>query len=94
MDKLLDIFSSICNIPLKENKISTLPEFVDSFFSGIYKISFTCQLFQERNICYEPFHYITVQPNRDIFSYLPKDFSENKNFIVGNALLSLVNLYA
>ena len=34
---LLDIFSNICNLPLKENKISTVPKFVDSFFSGIYK---------------------------------------------------------
>ena len=33
---LLDIFSNICNLSLKENKISTVPEFVDSFFSGIY----------------------------------------------------------
>ena len=29
---LLDIFSNICNLPLKENRMSTLPEFVDSFF--------------------------------------------------------------
>ena len=47
------------------------------------------------NIYYEPFHHITVQPNTDIFSYLAKDFSENKNILlVENALLSLVNLYA
>ena len=59
---LLD-FSNICNLPLKENKISTVPEFVDSFFSGIYKISFICQLSQETNIYYEPFHHITVQLN-------------------------------
>ena len=25
------------------------------------------------------FHHITVQPNTDIFSYLAKDFRENKN---------------
>ena len=31
------------------------------------------------NIYYEPFHHITVQPNTDIFSYLAKDFRENKN---------------
>ena len=47
---LLDIFSNICNLPLKDNKISTVPEFIDSFFSGIYKISFICQLCQETNI--------------------------------------------
>ena len=41
---LLDIFSNICNLQLKDNKISTVPEFVDSFFSGIYKTSFICQL--------------------------------------------------
>ena len=76
---LLDIFSNICNLPLKDNKISTVPEFVDSFFSGIYKTSFICQLCQETNIYYEPFHHITVQPNTDIFSYLAKDFRENKN---------------
>ena len=75
---LLDIFSNICNLLLKENKISTVPEFVDSFFSGIYKISFICQLCQETNIYYEPFHHITVQPNTDIFSYLAKDFHENR----------------
>ena len=37
---LLDIFSNICNLPIKENKISTVPEFMYSFFSGIYKTSF------------------------------------------------------
>ena len=76
---LLDILSNICNLPLKDNKISTVPAFVDSFFSGIYKTSFICQLCQETNIYYEPFHHITVQPNTDIFSYLAKDFRENKN---------------
>ena len=79
---LLDIFSNICNLPLKENKISTVPEFVDSFFSGIYKISFICQLCQETNIYYKPFYHITVQPNTDIqyiYSYLAKDFREGKN---------------
>ena len=80
---LLDIFSNICNLPLKDNKISTVPEFIDSFFSGIYKISFICQLCQETNIYYEPFHHITVQPNTDIFSYLAKDFRENKNLTCG-----------
>ena len=80
---LLDIFSNICNLPLKDNKISTVPEFVDSFFSGIYKTSFICQLCQETNIYYEPFHHITVQPNTDIFSYLAKDFRENKNLTCG-----------
>ena len=75
---LLDIFSNICNLPLKDNKISTVPEFVDSFFSGIYKTSFICQLCQETNI-----HHITVQPNTDIFSYLAKDFCENKNLTCG-----------
>ena len=65
----MDIFSNTCNLPLKENKISTVPEFVDSFFSDIH----------ETNIYYEPFHHITVQPNTDIFSYLAKDFRENKN---------------
>ena len=72
---LLDIFCNICNFPFKENKIST----VNSFFSGICKISFICQLCQETNIYKEPFHHITVQPNTDIFSYLTKDFCENKN---------------
>ena len=76
---LLDIFSNICDLPLQENYISTVPEFVDSFFSGIYKISFICQLCQETNIYYEPFHNITVQPNTEIFSYLAKDFRENEN---------------
>ena len=73
------VFSNICNLLLKDNKISTVPEFVDSFFSGIYKTSFICQLCQETNIYYELFHHITVQPNTDIFSYLAKDFHENKN---------------
>ena len=48
-------------------------------FSGIYKISFICQLWKEKNIYYEPFHHITVQPNTDILSYLAEDFCENKN---------------
>ena len=76
---LLDIFSNICNLPLKENKISIVPEIVDSFLSGILKISFICQLCQETNIYYEPFHHIPVQPNTDIFSYLAINFHENKN---------------
>ena len=42
-------------------------------------LNFICQLCQEINIYYEPFHHITVQPNTDIFSYLAKDFCENKN---------------
>ena len=49
---LLDIFSNICNLTLKENKISSVPEFVASFFFGIYKISFICQLCRETNIYY------------------------------------------
>ena len=76
---LLDIFSNICNLPIKENEISTVQEYVDSFFSGIYKISFICQICQETSNYYEPFHHITVQPNTDRFSYLAKDFRENKN---------------
>ena len=56
-----------------------MTEFADSFFSGIYEISFICQLYQETNIYNEPFHHITVQPNTDIFSYLAIDFRENKN---------------
>ena len=75
----MDIFSNIFNLPLKKNKISTVPEFEDSFFSEIYKISFICQLCQETNIYYKPFHHITVQPNTDIVSYFAKDFHENKN---------------
>ena len=47
-----------------------------------------------RNKYLLPFHYITIQPNTDIFSYLAKDFRENKNLTCENALLSLVNLYA
>ena len=77
---------------LKENKISTAPEFVDSFFSGSYKVSFICQLCQETNIYYKPFYHITVYLNTDIFSYLAKDFRET--LLVGNALFSFVNLYA
>ena len=73
---LLYIFSNICNLPLKENKISTVPEFVDSFFSGIHKISFICQLRQETNIYYEPF---TILLYNQIQIYLAKGFHENKN---------------
>ena len=75
---LLDIFSNICNLSLKENKISTVPEFVDSFFSGIYKISLFAN-YAKKQIYYEPFHHVTVQPSTDIFSYLAKDLHENKN---------------
>ena len=32
-----------------------------------------------RNKYLLPFHHITVQPNTYIFSYLAKDFHENKN---------------
>ena len=91
---LLDIFSNICNLPLKDNKISTVPEFVDSFFSGIYKTSFICHLCQETNIYYETFHHITVQPNTDIFHIWLKISVKTKILLVGNAPLSLVNLSA
>ena len=91
---LLDIFSNICNLPLNENKISTLPEFVDFFFSGIYKISFICQLCQETNIYNESFHHITVQTKTDIFHIWLKISVKIKISLVRNALLSLVNLYA
>ena len=83
--------------------LSTVPEFVDSFVSGIYKISLICQLCQETNIYYEPFGHITVQPNTDIFSYFQiqiyfhiwlKISVKIKILLVGNALLSLVNLYS
>ena len=91
---LLDIFSNICNLPLKDNKISTVPEFVDSFFSGIYKTSFICQLCQETNIYYEPFHHITVQPIQIYFHIWLKISVKIKILLVGNAPFSLVNLYA
>ena len=58
---LLDIFSNICNLPLKENKISTVPEFVDSFFSGIYKIFF---IRQENTSYQEMPNILLIQINR------------------------------
>ena len=92
---LLDIFSNICNLTLKENKISTVPEFVDSFFSGIYKISFICQLCQETNIYYEQFHHILLYNQIQIYFHTGLKISMKiKILLVGNALLSLVNLYA
>ena len=90
---LLDIFSNICYLPLKENKIYTVPECVDSFFSGIYKISFICQLCQETNIYYKIFHHIAVQPKQIYFHIWLKISVKIKILLVGNALLSLVNLY-
>ena len=74
----LDIFSNICNLPLKENKISTVPKFGDAFFSEIYKISFICQLWKETNIYYEPFLEFTKFPlfaNYGKKKYLLRTFS-------------------
>ena len=59
------------------------------------KISFIFQLCQETNIYYEPFHNITVLPNTDIYFHIWQKISVKINILlVGNALLSLVNLYA
>ena len=91
---LLDIFSNICNFPLKDNKISTVPEFVDSSFSGIYKTSFICQLCQETNIYYEPFTILLCNQIQIYFHIWLKISVKTKILLVGNAPLSLVNLYA
>ena len=85
---LLDIFSNICNLPLKENKISTVPEFVDSFFSGIYKISFSSQLCQETNIITNLF---TILLYNQIQIYFLKIFVKIKILLVENALLGLTH---
>ena len=91
---LLDIFSNICNLPLKENKISTVPEFVDSFFSGIYKISFICYVKNYVKKQIFTMNLLTILLYNQIFSSLAKDFCEIIILLVGNAQLSLVNLYA
>ena len=91
---LLDIFSNICNLPLKDNKISTVPELVDSFFSGIYKTSFICQLCQETNIYYEPFHILLYNQIQIYYHIWLKIPVKTKILLVGNAPLILVNLYA
>ena len=88
---LLDIFSNICNLPLKDNKISTVPEFVDSFFSGIYKISFICQLCQEKTNLFTLLLYNQI---KIYFHIWLKISMKIKILLVENALLSLVNLYA
>ena len=91
---LLDIFSNICNLPLKENKISTVPEFVDSFFSGIYKTSLICQLCQEQIFTMNPFTILLYNQIQIYFHIWLKISVKTKILLVGNAPLSLVNLYA
>ena len=68
---LLDIFSNICNLPLKGNKISTVSEFVDSFFSGIYKTSFICQLCQEQIFTMNPSPYYCTTVTRQCLFKVP-----------------------
>ena len=52
---------------------------IKSYFkpAGLHNFAYVSLITQERLLL--SLHYITVQPNTDIFSYLAKDFRENKN---------------
>ena len=76
--------SNSSKLPARENllfysKIFPFPESVDSFFSGIYQISFICQLCQETKYLLRTFspYYCTTKCR--YISYLAKHFRENKN---------------
>ena len=90
---LLDIFSNICNLPLKDNKISTVPEFVDSFFSGIYKTLFV-NYAKKQIFTTNPFTILLYNQIQIYFHIWLKISVKIKILLVGNAPFSLVNLYA
>ena len=55
---LLEIFSGVNHIPVPSNNEITdnlLPNFMDSFFYGLYKVQFICSSCQENNIYFETF---------------------------------------
>ena len=47
----------------------SVPEFMDAFLYGIYRIQFKCKLCNDNNICYENFHHISVPGFMDAFFY-------------------------
>ena len=78
---LLKIFSGVNHIPVPSNNEITdnlLPNFMDSFFYGLYKVQFICSSCQENNIYFETFHHILVLPNVDISTYFQKETYEEK----------------
>ena len=91
---LLDIFSNICNLPLKDNKISTVPEFVDSFFSGIYKLPLFVNYAKKQIFTTNPFTILLYNQIQIYFHIWLKISVKIKILLVGNAPFSLVNLYA
>ena len=55
---LLEIFSGVNHIPVPSNNEITdnlLPDFMDFFFYGLYKVQFVCSSCQETNIYFEMF---------------------------------------
>ena len=86
---LLDIVSNICNLPLKENKISTVLSSLEFakfplFANYAKKQIFTTNLFT-----------ILLYNQIQIYFHIWLKISmKTKILLVGNALLSLVNLYA
>ena len=78
---LLEIFSGVNHIPVpSSNEITDnlLPDFMDSFFYGLYKVQFICSSCQENNIHFETFHHILVLPNVDFSTYFQKEtYEEN-----------------
>ena len=91
---LLDIFSNICILPLKENKISTVPGFVDNFFSGIYKFPLFANYAKKQIFIRNLFTILLYNQIQIYFHIWLKISVKIKILLVGNALLSLVNLYA
>ena len=73
---LLEIFSGVNHIPVLSSNEKTdnlLPDFMDFFFYGLYKVQFICIFCHETNIYFETFHRILVLPNIDIFTHFQKE---------------------
>ena len=46
-----------------------VPEFMDAFCYGIYRIQFKCKLCKDNNICYDNFHHISLPEFMDALFY-------------------------
>ena len=64
--KLFEMFDTGINAILPNSR------FYDSYYQGLYKVVKTCINCNNRDICFEPFHDIKVQPCNDTKSALKK----------------------
>ena len=90
---LLDIFSNICNLPLKDNKISTVPEFVDSSLE-FTKLPLFVNYAKKQIFTTKTFTILLYNQIQIYFHIWLKISVKTKILVVGNTPLSLVNLYA